>query len=256
MGKRRWDSRKRKMRLKKPRRATLRTERTEVYRDPETKLLLQVGPDHGPPERRQHDGGIIIGQSVVGTAKAAWAVAPGALERLIHNGGLSVGLWGRKDHLDLLRRWLEAAELLRRISTIAGLQRKVTGRYELGVIGRGEMSEKAVAAHQKITELAERLGWGRLGLLLDLVLYEKLPFALERPRPSGLILNEENAIKASELSDIRNPSVAAAMEHAIAEHKRQLKARELVWEQACREVQDLLERLALAFGLRGPLLSG
>lgn len=252
MGKRRWDRKKRRMRVTKPRVAEKRAERLEVYRDPGSNLLLKVGPDHGPEERRQHDGGIFIGEKIGGLAQTAWAVAPGALERLRLDGGLLVGLLDRDDRWEILDRWMEAAEILRSLATRAGCQRRLTGRYDIGVIGRGEMSEKAIAAFDKLTELADRLTWSRLGPLLDLVLYDKLPPGLRRPLWRSTPSDDSPEYPLYQQAVTKNPAFVEAMRRAIEENNRLLPAREQVWEQACREVQDLLDRLAFAFGLRGP----
>ena len=212
MAKRQW--RKRRMAVVRRNRVVRHpAEYVEVYRDPATKLLLKRGPDHGTAERARHDGGIRVGEHVLGMAQTAWVVAPGCLELLRHEGGLGLGL--KADDADeIMRRWLEAAEYLRLTATRAGCQRRTTGRYDFGSLGSGgEMSESAVRAWDALTSMAAALHWVRLGPLLDLVLFESLPARLRRPA--------DEAAQAS-------------------------------WQDACRQVQRRLEALASHLGLKGP----
>lgn len=213
MAKRQW--RKRRMALVRKHRATRHVaEYVEVYRDPATKLLLKRGPDHGTTERAGHDGGIRIGDHVLGMAQTAWVVAPGCLELMRHEGGLGLDL-NPDDADEIIRRWLEAAEYLRLTATRAGCQRRTTGRYDFGSLGSGgEMSESAVRAWHAMSNVAAALGWDRLGPLLDLVLFERLPVGLRRPD-------------------------AGAPAHRD-------------WQRACRQVQRHLEDLASHLGLKGP----
>jgi hypothetical protein len=213
MARRRW--KKGRMALVKRRKTRVYGEFEDVYRDPVTKLLLARGPDHGTPERARQQGGVRVGEHVLGMAQTAWAAAPGCLELLRLQGGLALGL-SPDDADDIIRRWLEGAESLRLTATRAGCQRRTTGRYDFGSLGTNpEMSDSAVRAWHALSNVAERLGWARLGPLLDLVLFEVAPAGLYRP-DDGAALHE--------------------------------------WERSCRRVQLLLEALASHLGLKGPTL--
>ncbi len=203
------------MALVKRRQSRVYGEFADVYRDPITKLLLARGPDHGTLERARQQGGVRVGDHVLGMAQTAWAVAPGCLELLRLEGGLALGL-PPDDADEIIRRWLEGAESLRLTATRAGVQRRITGRYDFGSLGSNpEMSEGAVRAWHALSNVAERLGWPRVGGLLDLVLFEQAPAGLRRPEPGEAFPD---------------------------------------WERSCRRVQLLLEALASHLGLKGPTL--
>jgi hypothetical protein len=150
--------------------ASRRAERVEVYRDRDTGLILQRwGADRGTPERARHQGGLQLARDkIYALLGPAYAALPGPIEMLLVGGAL--GETG-----DVLRRRLQAAADLREYATRAGVQRRWSGRYDVGARGRNDNapeSPRVTRARRVITLLAGRLSWPVLGTLLDLVLFE------------------------------------------------------------------------------------
>lgn len=150
--------------------ASRRRERVEVYRDRDTGLILQKwGADRGPPERQHQRGGLQLARDkIYAMLGPAYAALPGPIEILLVGGAL--GETG-----DILRRRLQAAADLREYATRAGVQRRWSGRYDVGARGQDHDAPEAprvTRARRVITLLAGRLSWPVLGVLLDLVLFE------------------------------------------------------------------------------------
>lgn len=150
--------------------ASRRRERVEVYRDRDTGLILQKwGADRGPPERQRQRGGLQLARDkIYAMLGPAYAALPGPIEILLVGGALG-------ESGDVLRRRLQAAADLREYATRAGVQRRWSGRYDVGARGRNHdapETPRVTRARRVITLLAGRLSWPVLGVLLDLVLFE------------------------------------------------------------------------------------
>ena len=158
-------------------------ETVALYRDPATKLLLQVKPDQGTAERAAKQGGVTVGFRDVAhggsfSTKGAWANATGIFEAMD-----CAGLLAPKPTLnysaslaeDKRRSRLDAGHNLRDLAVRAGLQKTTTGLYGVRVGGKREESDAMAAARSLLGVRGEKLGWWRMYLLLDILVLEQIP---------------------------------------------------------------------------------
>lgn len=204
--------------------AERRLETVEICRDASTGLILRKwGADHGPAERSQRAGGIQISRDkIFALLGPAYATMPGPVEILAGSGVLGEGA--------AMRRRIEASQTLRQTATIAGVQRRMSGRYDVGQPGRdasAEESPRVTRARAAVTRIAEKLGWPVLGVLLELTLFElEIPPCPVLPPPP----------EEKEIHPLAGESPAAFRERR-KEHRRATWEARRAWEAECEPLE-------------------
>jgi hypothetical protein len=153
------------------RRGRVETQWGEFYICDKTSVLLSRRPDHGPPEREQHLGGIELGGR---DKQIATALATSVLDGLLHAGALG----DRRLQRDLVRRRLDAAETLIGQCRRAGIRPPVqTSGYQAPTSrGRSEMPGRMVVARRVLDQQAAKLGgWDRMSVLMDVLVFDIRP---------------------------------------------------------------------------------